>query len=92
MSEVFEGYERQYCELSASLFKKCTSAGLLDGGNVTSARYLRWEADLARDFRRISCLFIRNPPFPVFVDVSRGIGAIIVAIGCAYLSAHPLAP
>ncbi|CAA6653848.1 unnamed protein product [Spirodela intermedia] len=31
MSEVFEGYERQYCELSASLFKKCTSAGLLDG-------------------------------------------------------------
>uniref|UniRef100_A0A1D1Z5X1 Vesicle transport v-SNARE 13 n=1 Tax=Anthurium amnicola TaxID=1678845 RepID=A0A1D1Z5X1_9ARAE len=31
MSEVFEGYERQYCELSASLSRKCTSAGLLDG-------------------------------------------------------------
>ncbi|KAK3026237.1 hypothetical protein RJ639_040522, partial [Escallonia herrerae] len=31
MSEVFEGYERQYCELSASLSKKCTSASLLDG-------------------------------------------------------------
>ncbi|XP_078444286.1 vesicle transport v-SNARE 13-like [Wolffia australiana] len=31
MSEVFEGYERQYCELSASLFKKCTSASVLDG-------------------------------------------------------------
>ncbi|OVA08948.1 Vesicle transport v-SNARE [Macleaya cordata] len=31
MSEVFEGYERQYCELSANLAKKCTSAGLLDG-------------------------------------------------------------
>eukprot|EP00262_Sarcandra_glabra_P003462 TRINITY_DN1418_c0_g1_i1.p1 TRINITY_DN1418_c0_g1~~TRINITY_DN1418_c0_g1_i1.p1 ORF type:complete len:222 (+),score=44.42 TRINITY_DN1418_c0_g1_i1:182-847(+) len=31
MSEVFEGYERQYCELSANLSKKCTSAGLLDG-------------------------------------------------------------
>lgn len=31
MSQVFEGYERQYCELSASLSKKCTSAGLLDG-------------------------------------------------------------
>uniref|UniRef100_A0A1D1Z0N8 Vesicle transport v-SNARE 13 n=1 Tax=Anthurium amnicola TaxID=1678845 RepID=A0A1D1Z0N8_9ARAE len=31
MSEVFQGYERQYCELSASLSKKCTSAGLLDG-------------------------------------------------------------
>jgi len=31
MSEVFEGYERQYCELSANLSKRCTSAGLLDG-------------------------------------------------------------
>ncbi|XP_031499068.1 vesicle transport v-SNARE 13-like [Nymphaea colorata] len=31
MSQVFEGYERQYCELSANLTKKCTSAGLLDG-------------------------------------------------------------
>ncbi|XP_057965378.1 vesicle transport v-SNARE 11-like [Malania oleifera] len=31
MSEVFEGYERQYCELSANLSKKCTSAGFLDG-------------------------------------------------------------
>ncbi|OVA11395.1 Vesicle transport v-SNARE [Macleaya cordata] len=30
MSEVFEGYERQYCELSANLATKCTSAGLLD--------------------------------------------------------------
>ncbi|KAI3927389.1 hypothetical protein MKX01_027620 [Papaver californicum] len=31
MSEVFEGYERQYCEISANLAKKCTSAALLDG-------------------------------------------------------------
>ncbi|XP_010552782.1 PREDICTED: vesicle transport v-SNARE 13 [Tarenaya hassleriana] len=31
MSEVFEGYERQYCELSANLSKKCTSAIALDG-------------------------------------------------------------
>ncbi|GAV77583.1 V-SNARE domain-containing protein/V-SNARE_C domain-containing protein [Cephalotus follicularis] len=31
MSEVFEGYERQYCELSATLSKKCTSASLLHG-------------------------------------------------------------
>ncbi|KAJ8430930.1 hypothetical protein Cgig2_002718 [Carnegiea gigantea] len=31
MSEVFEGYERKYCELSANLSKKCTSASLLDG-------------------------------------------------------------
>ncbi|XP_050230371.1 vesicle transport v-SNARE 13 [Mercurialis annua] len=31
MSEVFEGYERQYCELSANLSRKCTSSGSLDG-------------------------------------------------------------
>ncbi|GMN42192.1 hypothetical protein TIFTF001_011398 [Ficus carica] len=31
MSEVFEGYERQYCELSANLSKKCTAAGALGG-------------------------------------------------------------
>jgi hypothetical protein len=32
MSEVFEGYERQYCEASASLSRKCTAASALDGG------------------------------------------------------------
>ncbi|XP_030551003.1 vesicle transport v-SNARE 12 [Rhodamnia argentea] len=31
MSEVFEGYERQYCELSANISRKCSSASLLDG-------------------------------------------------------------
>ncbi|GAA0140699.1 SNARE protein [Lithospermum erythrorhizon] len=31
MSEAFEQYERQYCELSANLSKKCTSVHLLDG-------------------------------------------------------------
>ncbi|GLJ42137.1 hypothetical protein SUGI_0872580 [Cryptomeria japonica] len=31
MSEVFDGYERQYCELSANLSKKSTSASLLNG-------------------------------------------------------------
>ncbi|KAJ4707406.1 Vesicle transport V-snare [Melia azedarach] len=31
MSEVFEGYERQYCEISANLSKKCTAAAALDG-------------------------------------------------------------
>ncbi|KAL1360856.1 hypothetical protein HN51_006234 [Arachis hypogaea] len=31
MSTVFEGYERQYCELSANLSKKCTVAASLDG-------------------------------------------------------------
>ncbi|POO03479.1 Vesicle transport V-snare [Trema orientale] len=29
MSEVFEGYERQYCELSANLSRKCNSAAVL---------------------------------------------------------------
>ncbi|OMO52840.1 hypothetical protein COLO4_36942 [Corchorus olitorius] len=31
MSQVFESYERQYCELSANLTRKCTSATVLDG-------------------------------------------------------------
>ncbi|XP_020211170.1 vesicle transport v-SNARE 13 isoform X2 [Cajanus cajan] len=31
MSEVFEGYERQYCELSANLSRHCTAASALDG-------------------------------------------------------------
>ncbi|KAI3462916.1 hypothetical protein Pfo_019579 [Paulownia fortunei] len=31
MSAIFEGYEKQYCELSANLSKKCSSASLLDG-------------------------------------------------------------
>ncbi|KAL1071313.1 hypothetical protein V6Z11_D11G080600 [Gossypium hirsutum] len=37
MSEVFEGYERQYCELSANLSKKCTAAAAL-GGDVSIGR------------------------------------------------------
>ncbi|XP_006644264.1 vesicle transport v-SNARE 13-like [Oryza brachyantha] len=31
MGEVFEGYERQYCEISASLARKCTAASALQG-------------------------------------------------------------
>ncbi|KAL6497481.1 Vesicle transport v-SNARE 13 [Orobanche hederae] len=31
MSTTFEGNEKQYCELSANLAKKCSSASLLDG-------------------------------------------------------------
>eukprot|EP00252_Welwitschia_mirabilis_P009658 TRINITY_DN2236_c0_g1_i2.p1 TRINITY_DN2236_c0_g1~~TRINITY_DN2236_c0_g1_i2.p1 ORF type:complete len:223 (-),score=44.13 TRINITY_DN2236_c0_g1_i2:343-1011(-) len=31
MSEVFEGYERQYCNLSANLSRKCTSLALVNG-------------------------------------------------------------
>lgn len=33
MSNVFEGYERQYCEISANLSKKCTAAVALNGGS-----------------------------------------------------------
>ncbi|XP_010425712.1 PREDICTED: vesicle transport v-SNARE 13 isoform X1 [Camelina sativa] len=32
MSQVFERYERQYCEISANLSRKCTSANALDDG------------------------------------------------------------
>ena len=39
MSEVFEGYERQYCELSANLSGKCNSAGLLPDGIETTTFY-----------------------------------------------------
>lgn len=31
MSEVFEGYERNYCEISSNLARKCTAASGLDG-------------------------------------------------------------
>lgn len=31
MRDVFEGYERQYCELSSNLSGKCAPASLLDG-------------------------------------------------------------
>ncbi|XP_004500015.1 vesicle transport v-SNARE 13-like isoform X1 [Cicer arietinum] len=31
MSEVFDGYERQYCELSANVSRQCTAASALDG-------------------------------------------------------------
>lgn len=31
MSQVFEGYERQYCEVSANLSRKCTAAAALNG-------------------------------------------------------------
>ncbi|KAJ9174236.1 hypothetical protein P3X46_017282 [Hevea brasiliensis] len=32
MSDVFEGYERQYCELSANLSRKCNSTFILPDG------------------------------------------------------------
>ncbi|WCJ22190.1 Vesicle transport v-SNARE family protein [Euphorbia peplus] len=36
MSEVFEGYERQYCELSANLSRKCNSVSLLSDSGEKS--------------------------------------------------------
>lgn len=35
MSEIYEGYERQYCELSDSLSRDGTSVAFLDGGTCT---------------------------------------------------------
>jgi hypothetical protein len=42
MSEIFEGYERQYCELSANLSRKCTSILALHGGTrwFSSSSYM----------------------------------------------------
>lgn len=35
MSEVFEGYERQYCELSTNLSRKCVAAvSVIDEGII----------------------------------------------------------
>lgn len=31
MSQVYEGYERQYCDISSSLSRKCNAAALLQG-------------------------------------------------------------
>ncbi|KAL9665297.1 hypothetical protein QQ045_020713 [Rhodiola kirilowii] len=36
MSDVFEGYERQYCELSVNLSGKCSAVSHLDGGASSS--------------------------------------------------------
>lgn len=40
MSEVFEGYERQYCKTSASLSRISTSTGVLDGGKLYRRLFL----------------------------------------------------
>ncbi|KAI5678978.1 hypothetical protein M9H77_09928 [Catharanthus roseus] len=37
MSDAFEGYERQYCELSANLSRKCNSAAALHDGEQKRA-------------------------------------------------------
>ncbi|KAI3467302.1 hypothetical protein Pfo_023965 [Paulownia fortunei] len=47
MSQVYEGYERQYCELSANLSRKCNSAAALpDGGSrKRNKRFLNYKQD-----------------------------------------------
>ncbi|URD74526.1 Vesicle transport v-SNARE protein N-terminus, partial [Musa troglodytarum] len=45
MSEVFDGYERQHCEISASLSRKCTSAALLDGDSKNESRSQKLAAE-----------------------------------------------
>lgn len=42
MSEVFEGYERQYCELSANLSRKCSSTSLLSDQGAFKILILLW--------------------------------------------------
>jgi hypothetical protein len=53
MSEVFEGYERQYCEISASLSRKCAAASALDGGT-----YARTPLSLSRPPQVSGCFCI----------------------------------
>ncbi|KAF7806216.1 vesicle transport v-SNARE 13-like isoform X1 [Senna tora] len=46
MSQVFEGYERQYCELSANLSRKCTAASALDGAEQKKQKLSEIKAGL----------------------------------------------
>ncbi|XP_061369681.1 vesicle transport v-SNARE 12 isoform X1 [Gastrolobium bilobum] len=46
MSEVFEGYERQYCELSANLSRKCSSASLVSDQEQKQQKFSEIKAGL----------------------------------------------
>ncbi|XP_051118380.1 vesicle transport v-SNARE 12-like [Andrographis paniculata] len=46
MSQVYEGYERQYCELSANLSRKCNSAASLLDGEKKKQEVLELQAGL----------------------------------------------
>ena len=48
MSEIFEGYERQYCELSASLSRKCTAALAVDGGTYVLNYFFSFDFDFVQ--------------------------------------------
>ncbi|RVW90454.1 Vesicle transport v-SNARE 13 [Vitis vinifera] len=54
MSQVFEGYERQYCELSANLSRKCTAASLLNGGveNLPNGFYKYLNFQIVLNFQK----------------------------------------
>ncbi|GFQ02038.1 vesicle transport v-snare 12 [Phtheirospermum japonicum] len=46
MSQVYEGYERQYCELSANLSRKCNSAAVLPDGDKKKQEVSELQAGL----------------------------------------------
>ncbi|KAJ4711401.1 Vesicle transport v-SNARE family protein [Melia azedarach] len=46
MSEVFEGYERQYCELSTNLSRKCDSASLLPDADQKKEKFSEIQSGL----------------------------------------------
>ncbi|KAL6547064.1 Vesicle transport v-SNARE 12 [Orobanche minor] len=46
MSQVYEGYERQYCELSANLSRKCNSAAALPDGDKKNQEVSELQAGL----------------------------------------------
>lgn len=56
MSEVFEGYERQYCELSANLSRKCSSTSLVsDPGAFKILILLSFSSPLFFVYRLFLC-------------------------------------
>ncbi|KAL3654259.1 Vesicle transport v-SNARE 12 [Castilleja foliolosa] len=46
MSQVYEGYERQYCELSANLSRKCNSAAVFPDGDKKKQEVFELQAGL----------------------------------------------
>lgn len=64
MSEAFEGCERQYCELSANLTRKCTAAGALVGGSSSCPfSYWFWYSTCRLKMNFFSFFF-----FPILVE------------------------
>ncbi|GJN18620.1 hypothetical protein PR202_gb05796 [Eleusine coracana subsp. coracana] len=58
MSEAFESYEHQYCEVSASLARRCTAAAAFQGGNATAE--IKSDIDWAEALIRKMDLELRN--------------------------------